>query len=117
MPADVPEGFDLSSVEPQEDGQFCVFKRLTLEGIEKIPVQQCVHKVNWQYMDGRWLSSWYHHAQVDQQCYLSYVTQYTPATEDVCSENYKKKCYIDYTKTAVTETLEKCIIPRERVCR
>ena len=31
---------------PQEDGQFCVFKRLTLEGIEKIPVQQCVHKVN-----------------------------------------------------------------------
>ena len=46
MPADVPEGFDLSSVEPQEDGQFCVFKRLTLEGIEKIPVQQCVHKVN-----------------------------------------------------------------------
>ena len=58
-----------------------------------------------------------HRAQVDQQCYLSYVTQYTPATEDVCSENYKKKCYIDYTKTAVTETLEKCIIPRERVCR
>lgn len=54
---------------------------------------------------------------MDQQCYLSYVTQYTPATEDVCSENYKKKCYIDYTKTAVTETLEKCIIPRERVCR
>ena len=53
MPADVPEGFDLSSVEPQEDGQFCVFKRLTLEGIEKIPVQQCVHKVNRQYMDGR----------------------------------------------------------------
>ena len=36
--------------------------------------------------------------------------------QDVCSENYKKKCYIEYTRTAVTETLEKCIIPRERLC-
>ena len=45
MPEVIPEGFDLSSVEPQEDGQFCVFKKLSLEGIEKIPVQQCVHKV------------------------------------------------------------------------
>ena len=25
---------------PQDDGQFCVFKKITLEGIEKIPVQQ-----------------------------------------------------------------------------
>ena len=31
-PADVPEGFDLSTVEPQEDGQFCVFKKLSIEG-------------------------------------------------------------------------------------
>ena len=46
LPTDIPEGFDLSSVEPQEDGQFCVFKKLSVEGIEKIPVQQCVHKVN-----------------------------------------------------------------------
>ena len=45
LPGDIPEGFDLSSVEPQEDGQFCVFKKIELEGIEKIPVQQCVHKV------------------------------------------------------------------------
>jgi len=97
MPEVIPEGFDLSSVEPQEDGQFCVFKKLSLEGIEKIPVQQCVHKV-------------------DTQCYLSYVTQYTPTTEDVCSDNYRKKCYIEYTKTAVTETIEKCIIPMERIC-
>ena len=61
-PADLPEGFDLSTVEAQDDGQFCVFKKLSLEGIEKIPVQQCVHKV-------------------DKQCYFSYVTQYTPSTE------------------------------------
>ena len=47
LPADIPEGFDLSTVEPGDDGQFCVFKKLTLEGIEKIPVQQCVHKVRY----------------------------------------------------------------------
>merc|ERR1711997_363189 len=96
-PADLPEGFDLSTVEAQEDGQFCVFKKLALEGIEKIPVQQCVHKV-------------------DKQCYFSYVTQYTPSTEDECSENFKKKCYIEYIKTSVTETLEKCYHPMERIC-
>ena len=57
-----------------------------------------------------------YYLQVDTQCYLSYVTQYTPTTEDVCSDNYRKKCYIEYTKTAVTETIEKCIIPMERIC-
>lgn len=29
---EVPEGFDLSTAEKQEDGQFCVYKKLSLEG-------------------------------------------------------------------------------------
>ena len=66
-------------------------------GIEKLPVQQCVHKV-------------------DRHCYFSYVTQYTPTTEDVCSENYAKKCYIEYSQRSVAETVEKCYHPMERVC-
>ena len=70
---------------------------LCCSGIEKIPVQKCVHRV-------------------DTQCYFSYSTQYTPSTEDICTENYKKKCYIEYTKTSVTETVEKCYHPMERVC-
>jgi len=98
-PADgiIPDGFDLTTAEEQDDGQFCVYKTITLEGIEKMPVQQCVHRV-------------------DKQCYNSYVTQYTPTTEEDCSENFKKKCYIEYAKTAVTETIEKCYHPMERVC-
>ena len=32
---EVPPGFDLSTAERQEDGQFCVYKRLSLEGIKK----------------------------------------------------------------------------------
>ena len=29
----LPQGFDPSTVEKQEDGQFCVFKKLSLEGL------------------------------------------------------------------------------------
>jgi len=97
LPDDVPEGFDLSSVEQQKDGQFCVFRTLPIESIEKTPVQKCIHRV-------------------DRQCYFSYVTSYTPTTEDVCSENYKKKCFIEYTKTSVEETVEECYHPMERLC-
>ena len=32
-PADIPEGFDPSSLEPQDDGQFCVFKTIPVEGL------------------------------------------------------------------------------------
>ena len=32
-PADIPEGFDPSTLEPQEDGQFCVFKTIPVEGL------------------------------------------------------------------------------------
>ena len=34
----------LLKVEPQENGQFCVFKTLPIESIEKTAVQQCVHR-------------------------------------------------------------------------
>ena len=70
---------------------FCV------QGIEKVPVQQCIHKV-------------------DTQCYFSYITDYTPTTEEVCSENYSKRCFIELSKKSVQETSEKCYYPTERVC-
>ena len=53
---------------------------------------------------------------MDTQCYLSYVTDYIPSTEEVCSENYKKSCYIELSKRSVQETEERCDFPRERVC-
>ena len=31
-PADIPEGFDPSTLEPQDDGQFCVYKTIPVEG-------------------------------------------------------------------------------------
>ena len=32
-PLQIPDGFDLRTGERQEDGQFCVFKNLELEGL------------------------------------------------------------------------------------
>ena len=60
-------------------------------------MQQCIHKV-------------------DTQCYFSYITDYTPTTEEVCSENYSKRCFIELSKKSVQETSEKCYYPTERVC-
>ena len=80
---------------------------------------------------------------MDTQCYLSYVTAYTPATEElnmmmmmmmmmmkmmmmmimvmmkmmqVCSENYSKRCFIELSKKSVSETTESCHYPTQRVC-
>ena len=39
---EVPSGFDLSTAERQEDGQFCVYKRLSLEGKNQMNKIQCV---------------------------------------------------------------------------
>ena len=41
---EVPEGFDLSTAERQEDGQFCVYKKLSLEGkctSHEHPIMNC----------------------------------------------------------------------------
>ena len=32
-PADIPEGFDPASLEAQDDGQFCVYKTIPVEGV------------------------------------------------------------------------------------
>ena len=39
-----------------------------------------------------------------------------PTTEEVCSENYSKRCFIELSKKSVQETSEKCYYPTERVC-
>ena len=102
----------MHKVEPQEDGQFCVFKTLPIESIEKTAVQQCVHRFVFVYLYlylylHLYLYLYFYQpvvitnliVRVDKQCYFSYTTTYTPTTEDVCSENYKKKCFIEYTQT------------------
>ena len=72
----LPQGFDMSTGQQQEDGQFCVFKKLSLEGIEKVPVQQCIHRV-------------------DTQCYSSYVTEYTPTTEVGLTQIFSSKYFLN----------------------
>ena len=44
LPLNIEFVVTFPKVEPQEDGQFCVFKTLPIESIEKTAVQQCVHR-------------------------------------------------------------------------
>ena len=36
--------------------------------------------------------------------------------QEVCSENYSKRCYIELSQRSVEEREELCVFPRERVC-
>ena len=51
-----------------------------------------------------------------EQCHYTYVTQFTPAQEEVCEENFEKVCSITFKQQAYNETLEKCYTPVEKIC-
>ena len=44
------------------------------------------------------------------------VTEFTPAQEEICEENFEKKCQITFKSMAVTETLKKCYRPLMKTC-
>ena len=74
----VTGGIDFSGCETQPDGMCCVFKESTIKSIKKDPVLECTHK------------------QVEK-CHYTYVTEFTPNQEEVCEENFEKKCQIKET--------------------
>ena len=51
-----------------------------------------------------------------EKCHYTYVTQFSPAQEEVCEENFEKTCQITFKQQAVNETVEKCYKPLEKVC-
>ena len=90
-------GIDFSGCEPQPDGMCCVIKESTIKSIKKDPVLECIHK------------------QVEK-CHYTYVTEFIPNQEEVCEENFEKKCQITFKKMASVETVKKCYTPLEKVC-
>ena len=90
-------GIDFSGCEPQDDGMCCVFKESTVKSLKKDPVLECTHK------------------EVEK-CHYTYVTEFKPTQEEVCDENFEKKCQITFKKMASTETVKKCYRPLEKVC-
>ena len=51
-----------------------------------------------------------------EKCHYTYVTQFTPAQEEVCEENFEKTCQITFKQQAVEETVKKCYKPLEKEC-
>lgn len=93
----VPGGVDFSGCEMQDDGMCCVLKESEIKTIAKDPILECTHK------------------EVEK-CHYTYVTEFTPAQEEVCEENFEKKCQITFKQMAVKETVKKCYRPLIKKC-
>jgi len=98
---DVPEvqgGVDFSGcVEDPDSGLCCVEKEETVKTLQKDPILECTHKNV-------------------EKCHYTYVTQFSPAQEEVCEENFEKTCQITFKQQAINETVQKCYKPLEKVC-
>jgi len=96
--AAVQGGVDFSAcVDDPDTGLCCVEKLESISTVEKDPILECTHKNV-------------------EKCHYTYVTQFTPAQEEVCEENFEKTCQITFKQMAVNETVKKCYRPLEKVC-
>merc|ERR1712029_806639 len=90
-------GIDFSQAQRTADGRLCVIKESQVQTLAKDPILECTHKNV-------------------EKCHYTYVTQFSPAQEEVCEENFEKTCQITFKQQAVNETVEKCYKPLEKVC-
>lgn len=67
----VPGAIDFSQAQRTSDGRLCVIKESSVETLAKDPILECIHKNV-------------------QKCHYTYVTQFEPAQEEVCEENFEK---------------------------
>ncbi len=86
-----------NAVLDPESGKQCVLKEDEVESLQKEPILECQHK------------------RVEK-CHYTYVTQFSPAQEEVCEENFEKKCQITFQQQAIKETVKKCNRPLIKVC-
>ena len=75
----------------------CVLKEEEVQTLEKEPVLECTHKNV-------------------EKCHYTYVTEFSPAQEEVCDESFEKSCQITFKKQAMNETVKKCYMPLISVC-
>jgi len=95
---EVQGGVDFSTCQNDpETGLCCVEKEETVKTIQKDPILECTHKNV-------------------EKCHYTYVTQFSPAQEEICEENFEKSCQITFKQQAFNETVKKCYKPLEKVC-
>ncbi len=94
----VSGGVDFSGCQTDpETGLCCVEKEETVTSIQKDPILECTHKNV-------------------EKCHYTYITQFEPAQEEVCEENFEKTCQITFKQQAFNETVKKCYKPLQKVC-
>ena len=64
-------------------GMCCVMREEEITTLKKDPILECTHKNV-------------------EKCHYTYVTEFTPVQEEVCEENFEKKCQITFKQMAVT---------------
>merc|ERR1712238_276465 len=83
--AEIQGGVDFSGcVDDEETGLCCVEKEETITTIQKDPILECTHKNI-------------------EKCHYTYVTQFTPAQEEVCEDN----CLTVFESACTTKYVEK----------
>eukprot|EP00095_Tigriopus_kingsejongensis_P000848 snap_masked-scaffold546_size140615-processed-gene-0.15 protein:Tk00848 transcript:snap_masked-scaffold546_size140615-processed-gene-0.15-mRNA-1 annotation:"hypothetical protein" len=91
-------GVDFSNCQNDpETGFCCVESEEIVQTLKKDPILECTHKNI-------------------EKCHYTYVTQFEPAQEEVCEENFEKSCQITFKQQAVEEQVKKCYRPLEKVC-
>ncbi len=93
----MPGGVDFSNCQTDETGMCCVYKDSKVQSLSKEPVLECNHKNV-------------------EKCHYTYVTQFEPAQEEMCEENFEKTCQITFRQIANKETVQKCLTPLKKVC-
>ena len=94
----VTGGVDFSGCQTDPDTGFCCVDKIeSVTTLKKDPILECTHKNV-------------------EKCHYTYVTQFSPAQEEVCEENFEKICQITFKQQALTETVKKCYRPLEKVC-
>ncbi len=89
---------DFSGCETDPDTGFCcIEKEETVTSLQKDPILECTHK------------------QVEK-CHYTYVTQFQPAQEEICEENFEKTCQVTFKQQALEENVKKCYRPLTKVC-
>ncbi len=96
--SNVNGGVDFSGcVNDPDTGFCCVEREETVISLQKDPILECTHKNV-------------------EKCHYTYVTQFSPAQEEICEENFEKNCQVTFKQQAFNETVKKCYKPLEKIC-
>jgi len=88
---------DSTAGEEESDDEECVTKEDVVEAVVTEPVLECRHGS-------------------EQRCHNTYLTEFQPASHQVCRENFEKVCQISFRGEAAVQTVRRCSRPLVKTC-